>query len=380
VPQRWSSFGSGRRCRRCSGSSFTWTFRVDVGGPGEPRKVITRGDPEWTEADARRALLGVQRSVADDTRVEASKLTVAKYLDGWLERSRSRLRQGSWAVTRSAIRVHIDPAVGPLKLQALTPSQIRQLYMDLEPRLAMKTIQNVHVVLRRALADAVLDGLLTRNPADGARRFKRTQPARSAVWTPEQTTAFLAHVRQDRLFAMWRLAATSGVRRGELLALTWADVDLDRGTVSVNKARVRGVGGWVTNEPKTPAGRRMLTPDDVTVAGLRELRKAQMTASEFAPTGGLVFVREDGLPLVPDDVTGSFERHAKAAGLPRIRLHDLRHGAASLMLASGTPAKVVQEQLGHSSITVTMDLYSHLMPGMKKEASERLARLIDGDA
>jgi integrase len=201
------------------------------------------------------------------------------------------------------------------------------------------------------------------------------------TWSAEQVRAFLANVADDRLAALWRLAATTRMRRGEILGLRWRDLALDGAVLSVAQARVRGTDGLTYGPPKTSASRRRVDLDAATVAALRAHRRRQTDERAILPIDrdqDLVFSRADGLPLDPDGVSGTFDRLQLRARLPHIRFHDLRHTMTSLMLANGAPAKVVQERLGHSSVMVTLDTYSHVAPGMQRDATDRLARAIDG--
>jgi integrase len=203
------------------------------------------------------------------------------------------------------------------------------------------------------------------------------------VWTPQQLRAFLAHVRTDRLYAVWLLVATTGMRRGELAGLRWADVDLTAGRVSPRQPRVVVNYAVEVSEPKTAKGRRVLALDAVTVAALREHQARQAAERAMVGAGwqdtGLVFTHLDGRPLHPDLISDWFERLARAASLPRIRLHDVRHSYASAALAAGIPAKVISERLGHATIQITLDTYSHVLPGLDAQAAETVARLILGD-
>ena len=200
------------------------------------------------------------------------------------------------------------------------------------------------------------------------------------VWTPEQLRAFLAHARQDRLYALWLLVATTGMRRAELAGLRWIDVDLDAARLSPRRPRV--VVNYVVHEsePKTRMGKRSLALDQATVAALVEHKARQ--EQERADVGsawmdsGLVFTRPDGSPIHPDLITAWFRRLARAAGLPPIRLHDVRHSYATAALAAGVPAKVVSERLGHATIAITLDVYSHVIPGMDAQAANAVASLI----
>jgi len=204
------------------------------------------------------------------------------------------------------------------------------------------------------------------------------------VWSPEQLRTFLGHVRGDRLYAAWLLFATTGMRRGEIAGLRWPDVDLDAGRVSPRRPRVVVSYEVLVSEPKTAKGRRSIALDPVTLAALREHRLRQLedrlAVGPRWQDSGLVFTWPDGRPLHPERFSRWFEQHARAAGLPKIRLHDGRHSYATAALAAGVPAKVVSVRLGHANIAITMDTYSHVLPGLDEQAAGTVARLILGDA
>jgi integrase len=239
-------------------------------------------------------------------------------------------------------------------------------------------------MLHRALRDAVRLGYLVRNVADAVTPPRGASPEMQ-VWTPEQLRAFLTEVRHDRLYALWLLVATTGMRRAELAGLRWVDIDLDAARLSPRRPRV--VVNYVVHEsePKTRMGKRSLALDPATLAALQEQKAHQ--DQERAEVGaawmdsGLVFTRPDGSPIHPDLITDWFRRLARAAGLPPIRLHDVRHSYATAALAAGIPAKVVSERLGHANIAITLDVYSHVIPGMDAAAANAVASLIlDGSS
>lgn len=194
--------------------------------------------------------------------------------------------------------------------------------------------------------------------------------------------AFLTHVEGDELFALWRLAATTGLRRGEICGLQWNDVDLEEGRLSINRQVVKGKRGIALAPPKTKASRRRIAIDPTTVSALRTNRKLQLETKMML--GGryhdadLVFCRPDGSMLHPDGVAQRFDRHVRDAGLRRIRVHDLRHTHASIALSIGEHPKTVQGRLGHSKISTTMDVYSHLLPGVDAQAAANIAAIVDG--
>jgi len=247
--------------------------------------------------------------------------------------------------------------------------------------LAPKTVRNVHGVLHATLRDAVRWGYLPRNIAAGADLPKSVTPEMH-VWNPEQLRAFLEHVRRHSLHAAWLLFATTGMRRGEVTGLRRIDVDLEAGRVSPRRPRVVVNHEVVASEPKTAKGRRSLALDPATVAALREHRTRQLeqrlAVGPRWQDSGLVFTWPDGHAIHPERFSRWFEQHARAAGLPKIRLHDVRHSYATAALAAGVPAKVVSERLGHANIAITMDTYSHVLPGLDAQAAGTVARLILG--
>lgn len=363
---------------RCDYKNGAWAWIADIQAKGQPRKTKMKGGyASRREAiEARNAELAGRRA---GTFIEPAKVTLGAYLAGWLPAIRREVRSGTVVNYEHTVRV-VTERLGDVALQALTRQQIKTMYAELAETLAPKTVHNHHLILHRALRDAVEDRLLTVNPADRAHRLAKRR-TEMKTWSAGELALFLSAASGDRLYGLWRLLATSGVRRGEALALRWADVDLERSTVRIVRAYVRGAGGLHFGEPKTASGRRMIALDPATVAALRAHRAAQNRERlAWGPAyrdGDLMFSREDGSPLDPDSVSGIFERRVRELGLPRIRLHDLRHTHATLALAAGIHPKVVQERLGHSSITMTLDLYSHAIPAMQADAADRIAALIE---
>ncbi len=202
------------------------------------------------------------------------------------------------------------------------------------------------------------------------------------TWTAEQLSAFLQGVADDRLGAAYLLLATTGMRRGEALGLRWSDLDLDAGRAAIRQTLIAVNHEPMLGTPKTAKGRRTISLDASTVAALREHRRRQ--AAERLQMGAgwtdldLVFSRADGHPLHPERFSRSFADRARQLGFPRIRLHDLRHGWATMALAAGVHPKVVQERLGHANIGITLDVYSHVTAGLHDDAAERVAGLVFG--
>ncbi|WP_422070592.1 tyrosine-type recombinase/integrase [Streptomyces orinoci] len=262
------------------------------------------------------------------------------------------------------------------------------------------TRQRTRATLRAALNDAIAQQLITFNPAASVKldpgkrpkalvwtaerieQWRRTgeKPSPVMVWTPEQTGQFLDFVAEDRLYALWHLIAFRGLRRGEACGQGWDDTDLDQAVLAVSKQLVQRGREVYEDTPKTDSGARTVALDEDTVRVLKAHRKRQnrerLEWGEAWVNTGRIFTRENGEWLRPDAVTARFEKLVAMSGLPPIRLHDLRHGAATIALAAGTEMKVVQEMLGHSSITITSDTYTSVLPQVAKDAAEAAARLV----
>lgn len=378
--------GTDQHAALCDGRRWTWSYLVDVNPSGAPRKTVGKGGFA-SKAEAVERLNELQDSIRRRTYIEPTRLTVASYLQRWLPAVKSDVRPSTFSAYEMHARLYLIPALGEVPLQALTRQDVRAFYNRLADDggdrgvLSPKTIHNIHLTLHRSLADAIEDRLLQNNPADKAHKLPGDRPEMK-VWAPEQLRAFLDYVASDRLFALWRLAATTGMRRGELIGLRWVDLDLDAALLNVVQTRIKGDGGTHFGRPKTKKGRRVVALDETTTLALRSHRIRQAEERlKWGPTyvdEGLVFTRENGAAIDPDVISQMFQRSAKAAGLERIRLHDLRHSYASAALRSGVPTKVVSERLGHASVAFTMDIYSHVLPGMDQEAADRIAGVIDG--
>jgi integrase len=361
----------------------TYSVVLDLGKGTDGRRVRKWHSGFRTKKDAEQAQAELLAKVGQGAYVEPSKRTMGPFLrEDWLPGLRSQVRPSTWAEHRSKVEVHLIPAIGGVLLQRLTPGHLNTVYADLLERgLSARTVLHVHATIRRALADATRWGLVPRNVALLASPPRPARPELQ-VWTAADLRSFLAHVDDDRLYALWLLAASTGMRRGEVLGLQWPDVDLARARVAVRRSLVTVGHQVVVSEPKTAKGRRSVALDPATVATLKAWRKVQATERlAWGPAwtdSGLVFTREDGRPLHPREVTRAFTRHVLAAGLPIIRLHDLRHTHATLALAAGVHPKVVQERLGHANIAITLDTYSHAVPALEEQAARTVAALVFG--
>jgi integrase len=353
------------------------------------RRQVSRGGYA-TRALALAAMAELQVTSAAGTYIERSRQTVGEYLTAWVAgvAGSGQVRASTYTSYETSIRAHIVPRLGEIPLQQLTRNEVRALYDQLRAHgrvkgavggLSAKTVHNIHLCLHRALSDALDDGLLKSNPADRAHRLPPDRPE-MRTWSRDQLQAFLAAVEDTPMRALWRLAASTGMRRGEVLGLRWEDVDLDGGRLSVRQQLVRDRQTVAFGPPKTKAGRRSITLDPGTIAALYAHSHAQTANRLYWGAGyqphNLVFARPDGSPHDPDSISQQFLSLSSRARLPRIKLHELRHTHATLLLAAGTHPKVVQERLGHSSIVVTLDRYSHVIPNLQDEAAVKIGAIL----
>jgi integrase len=363
-------------------STGSWTVIVDLGSDpvtGKRRQLWRSVKGPKRDAEA----LLVQLLHERDTGVErpAGKLTVAEYLERWMtDYVEPNLAPKTTSVYRDVIRNHFVPALGSLDLVALRPSHIQSLYTRMLGRLSKRSVLRYHQVLHAALHQAVRWQLLVRNPADAV---ERPRPARRELRTTtvEQARAVMAAADTTPIGAFVRLAFLTGARRGELLGLRWADVDLDGGALHIQQTAQRIAGqGIVFRQPKTRLSRRAIALSSDAVAVLRAHRRRQAEARLLAGPAyqdrDLVFASGLGTPLEPGNIRRTWLRIVSAAGVPGLRLHDARHASASFMLAAGVHPKIVSERLGHASVNITLDTYSHVLPGLQAAAAEALDTIL----
>jgi integrase len=344
---------------------------------GKRRDVYGR-----TRKEAAEKLVRLQRDLHAGLSLVREDQTVEQYLMTWMNDIRAHLRIRSFARYDAAVRRHIVPTLGKVKVARLTQQQLESLYAaKLKVGLSPSTVARVHAVLHKALSDAERLELVQRNVSSLV-RAPRALRRIMTTFTPEQVQIFLRAIKGDPLEAFYVLAITTGIRRGEALALHWKDVDLDNRRIHIRYTLQDLKGGvFEFSPPKTDSSRRAITLSDLAVAALRRHRKAQcQRATELGAAWqerDLVCTTATGGPIRGNHI---LQRHiepvCKELGLPRIRLHDLRHTAASLLLRNRIPAKLVQEMLGHTTIRMTLDIYSHVLLDMQQQAAASLDQLL----
>jgi integrase len=305
-------------------------------------------------------------------------LTVSGFLDAWLSDCvKDTIRVSTFERYEGIANLHISPALGRLRLKALTPAHVQGFYRGrLDSGLSPATVQKIHVVLHKALSQAVKWSLVPRNVTEAA-TAPRPSPKEMRPLSAEEVRKLLGAASDDRLEALWVLAVHTGMRQGELLALKWTDVDLETGKVSVRRTLTRESGHYTLGEPKTKKCRRTVKLTGSATDALRSHLGRQMEEidrlGDLYGDQGLVFTTASGAPLNPSNIRNrNLRRLTSKAGVPGIRFHDLRHTCATLLLSKNVHPKIVQEMLGHATVAITLDTYSHVLPGMGDQAAAAL--------
>ena len=346
-----------------------------------------------TRTEAEKLLAELVKRVHDGDYRAPDKITVGDYLlHRWLPAKQTRLKPTTAGVYERNIRLHINPNIGHIPLQKLQPEDLDGLYAKLlsdgkrngkDGGLSARSVRAVHTTIQSALSDAVRKGTVVRNVADLADppAAGRSEQAMT-VWTSDELRCFLEAISGHGLYPLYLLAATTGMRRGELAGLTWRNVDLNAARLTVNQ-QILSVGyNLIESSLKSATSRRTIDLDPLTVTELRRHRRSQLEqrmATGRRSDDAYVFAKPDGSPVHPDYISQTFRRAVAKLDVPRIRLHDLRHTHASILLQQGVNAKVVSERLGHSSVAFTMTVYQHVMPGMQAQAAATFSAAVFGD-
>jgi integrase len=356
--------------KRAGKRGVTWKVVIDLDRDPITGKRRQKRLTAPSKSAAEELLTKTLHDLRSGTYVEESALTLSQYLTQWASAIAPTVKPSTILRYRGVITSRLTPALGGVKIAKLTALQIQTYYAAALKDCSPAYVRLQHAVLNRALGEAVKWQMLAKNPCAVVQPPQA--PKRQFVtWTAEQARQFLDATRDNPYYPIWRLALGTTLRMGEILGLNWQDIDFERATLQVRRTRTVTPEGPTLGDPKTRSSRRQIQLARSLVNDLREYRvRASMLGME------LIFVGTRGQLLSATVVREAFYRAAVKAGLPHIRFHDLRHTAASLMLQNGEQPKVVQENLGHSTISMTMDLYSHTTTGMHREAAERLDGLL----
>jgi integrase len=363
-----------------------WSYRIDLGfddsGKRRQRQVGNFATKRVAQAALNEALAGLQQG----SYIAPSKQTVRDFLEVWIDTIKPEIALTAWTNYGEVVERYVLPYLGAIRLADLSAMDIKRWHgalldhgrRDGKP-LAVNSVKLSHRVLHRALADGVRWNVMPTNPASSA-RVPKGEHKEMSVWTSAEARRFLDSLVGDRLQGLWALALHTGMRRGELAGLRWSDVDLERATLTIAQQRTTAGKETVTTTPKARSQRQLLLAE-ATVGVLRdhlERQEAERLAAGVAwVDSGYVFVDEAGVPLLPQRLTKTFASAIARVDVPKIRLHDVRHTMATSALEAGVHPKVVQEQLGHATIAVTMDTYSHVPQAVRRESTARIAGLFE---
>ncbi|QQE75684.1 site-specific integrase [Brevibacillus composti] len=361
----------------------TWSFAISLGTDSETgkRKQITRSGFK-TKKEAEIACAEMITKYESGELVISKKQTLTSYLEFWLENyAKTKLRQSTYTNHEVAVRSRIIPVLGHHELDKLSPLHVTKYLTELQKEdLSADYIKYLHAVLKKALNQAVKWQLIPKNIMD------HVDPPRLAqkeivTWTAEQANEFLSHAKEDKYYIGFVLAIYTGMRRGEILGLRWKDIDFEQARISVQQTLYRPANsGIIFQEPKTKSAKRRIAIPPFVVKELKaHLSKQNTLRDQYGPgyeDHDLVVCYDDGRPQDPRNLLRHYERIIKRSGLPYIRFHDLRHTHATMLLQLGEHPKVVSERLGHSRVGITMDVYSHVLPDMQKDAADNFEKMM----
>ena len=370
------SKGEGTVYKRPDG---TWVAQVDLGWVGGRRRRRT------VYAKTERAVLAkrdeVRAQITKGVDLTAPPKTLTQWLTEWLTTVKSSDGTGPATIARydQIARVHLIPQLGTVKLAALTPRHVQSLLLKLQGVAAPATIVKVHGVLRNALADAERMDLVSRNVAKAVRPPRLSRTERRSL-TPAEAGTLLSHLKGDRLEAVFVVALSTGLRRGEVLGLRWQDVDLEGRVLFVRQALQRVDRALKMVPPKTHRSSRPIPLPQFAVTAFSQQKVRQANDRRLVgrawEDGGLVFTTEIGTPLEPRNVNRRFYAARSAAGLEWVRLHDLRHAFATFLLDQGEGLRTVMDLLGHSTIRLTADTYGHVLPSRARKAADVIDKVL----
>ena len=359
-----------------NGKTYTyWEARVTVGKDPGTGKQIQRSFSGRTQKEVREKMQAAAVSITDGTYQDPLKLTIAQWLDIWEKEYLSSTKESTRASYDVIIRVHLKPSLGALKLQSIAPHQIQRFInglSDLEP----STVHNIYMVLHYALEKAVKLDYIPKNPAAECElpRVKRKEIH------PVDAAAFLEAAKGDKCELIFQVDLFTGMRRGEILGLTWECVDFQNGTISVKQQIQKRKGGYYVTTPKSGKS-RIITPAPRVMEYLKEQKRKQaemhLRAGPLWEESGFVFTNEVGKHVDFNLLNKHFKKIAAAIGQPDARFHDLRHTYAVNSLRAGDDIKTVQENMGHSTAAFTLDVYAHVTEAMKKDSASRMEKFME---
>lgn len=362
--------------RKTGDRNKPWVAQVSL-GQGQKRTVGYYSTKPEAIAAKNKALQEIEQL----KRVKNSRQTLGQYLEYWFEHvHRLPIRLSTYVQHRSILKCHILPTLGNIPMQKLTTRDVQQLVSKLQERLSAGRVRTIYTLLHQALEHAINEDLLSNNVCDRV-TLPRLETAERSVLTQKQAQQFVEAAKDSDLEALFIVALTSGLRHGELRALKWQQIDFEQGKLHVRHSAGDIDGyGTVESEPKSNNGRRTIVLHVFVVETLKRHRLNQLECKRQAGSAwkdlDLVFPSRTGNYFCKNTLYRNFAKTLNKAGLPPMRVHDLRHSAATILLAMGVNIKVIQEILGHSNVSLTLKVYSHVLPGMQAEAMQKWGNVL----
>ena len=371
-------------------SKDSYSCRIPIGKDADGKYRFHSETIRGTKKEAEKHLSEMLSQQDKGALIKPTKTTLTEYLERWLkDYAQPNLGPRTYEGYESIVRCHLSPDLGHVQLMQLKPQHLQKYYakqlagvrQDRKDVLTQTTVSHHHTCLHRALKMAVRWGLIASNPADAVTP-PRPHHTDMKTMNEDELQIFLAEAKKTPYYAMFYTFLFTGMRRSELLALRWSDVDLLMCQISVTQTlhHLRD-GSLVFRQPKTAKGRRSISMSPSLALVLKEHKEKQLLErtmiGKTSKENDLVFGTPQGKPLLPDTISHVWSKMVKRAGLNHFRLHDARHTHASLLLKQGAHPKIVQERLGHATISTTLDLYSHVAPGLQAAAANRFDEVLN---
>lgn len=370
------SKGEGTICRRKDG---LWMAQATIGinpETGKPRRKTFYGK---TRREVAEKLNTILHEIQQGSYIEPSQVTVEQWLSDWLEGRKPHIEESTWSAYEVMARCHITPSLGKVKLKDLRTRDLQMLLNNkLAEGLSSRTVKYIYTTINMALKQAVKERLIPYNPAEGVELPKQEKKEMKTL-TREEVAKFLQVAKESRHYPAFLLELATGLRRGELLAVKWGNIDFNQRTLSIKEQLVRTTEGLTFKSLKTVKSRRTISlpPDIMDMLRMHKKKQAELKLmlGPVYEDNDLLFCAEDGKPLDPKSFVDHFKRLLKKAGL-NIRFHDLRHTFATLSLEAGIPVKTVQEMLGHTTSKMVMDVYGHVTKDMHEAAAATIGGIL----
>ena len=365
-------------------SKDSWTIVVDLGLKANGKRNQKWKSTKGTKKDAEALLARMLTELEDGVYIDAKKTSVSDYLDKWIASIKGSVSSTTYERYKQLCDKHLKPTIGNIALNKLQAIRISELYSDAiesgridgNGGLSKQSVLHMHRVLKRALSQAVKWGLLSRNPCDAVDNIPKPGKKERLTFTTEETLSLLEQLEGNRLQLPVLLAVTTGMRRGEVLGLRWKDIDLDKKRLYIRQIVIETrENGLEVKQPKTDASSRTIALPQIAIEAIKKYRVEQaelcLQLGKGLTPESMLFDKYSGLNI-PNRITVNFRSFIKSHGFKHVTFHDLRHTHATHLLEQNIHPKIVSERLGHSTIALTMNTYSHVMPTMQEEAANKV--------